>query len=184
MRSLSIILALGQIITLQAVAGIDVSAELRSAPAAKKEAGEASAKGGGQEKVLNIIVHNSSNKPEPGLSVRYWYFGRDMKTMKVDVVGGGESSVSLKPNGSEAIAGSSVQSSYTPKSSFLAKPAGAKAAPMPAGKAPETKIAGYGVQVIKEGKVVAETFLELSHKAVVGSEGSKPGTVFTPKEVP
>ena len=36
MRSLSIILALGQIITLQAVAGIDVSAELRSAPAAKK----------------------------------------------------------------------------------------------------------------------------------------------------
>jgi hypothetical protein len=46
------------------------------------------------------------------------------------------------------------------------------------------KIAGYGVQVIKEGKVISETFLEAGHKAVVGSEGSKPGNAFTPKEPP
>ena len=178
---------------MQTFAGVDVFAELGRSASAKKEdgapkaAGDAAAKGGGQEKALSITVRNSSNKPEANLTVRYWYFGRDMKTMKVDVVGGGESSVNLKPNGTEVISGAGVQSSYTQKSPFIAKPGTPKPGMAPAPKPQEAggiKIAGYGVQVIKEGKVIAETFLEAGHKTVVGSEGTKPGNAFTPKEPP
>jgi hypothetical protein len=88
MRRLCILLAVGQFTVIQAFAGVDVFAELGRSAAAKKEdgapkaAGDAAAKGGGQEKALSITVRNSSNKPESNLTVRYWYFGRDMKTMK------------------------------------------------------------------------------------------------------
>jgi len=197
MRRLCILLAVGQFAVIQAFAGVDVFAELGRPASGKKEAGEkkaadapagdAAAKGGGQEKALSITVRNSSNKPEANLTVRYWYFGRDMKTMKVDVAGGGESSVNLKPNGSEVIVGAGVQSSYTQKPIFIAKPGTPKPGMAPAPKPQEAggiKIAGYGVQVIKEGKVIAETFLEAGHKMVVGSEGTKPGNAFTPKETP
>jgi len=197
MRSLCILLAIGQIFVNQAFAGVDIFAELGRVAPAKKEAGDkksadapagtAAGKGGSHEKFLNITVRNSLNKPEANLTVRYWYFGRDMKTMKVDVVGGGESIVNLKPNGMELISCAGVQNSYTEKSPFVGKPAGPKAGAAPAAKPQDTggiKIAGYGVQVIKEGKVIAETFLETGHKKVVGSEGSKPGNAFTPKEAP
>ena len=193
MRRLCILLAVGQFTVIQAFAGVDVFAELGRSASAKKEdgapkaAGDAAAKGGGQEKALSITVRNSSNKPESNLTVRYWYFGRDMKTMKVDVAGGGESSVNLKPNGSEVIVGAGVQSSYTQKSPFIAKPGGPKPGMAAAGKPQEAggiKIVGYGVQVIKEGKVIDESFLEAGHKTVVGSEGTKPGNAFTPKDAP
>jgi len=197
MRRLCVFLAISQIFVIQAFASVDVFAELgRPAPSKKEDgdkkaadsaAGSAAAKSGGKEKVLNITVRNSSNKPEANLSVRYWYFGRDMKTMKVDVIGGGESSVNLKPNGSEVIVGAGVQSSYTQKSPFIAKPSAPKPGMAPAAKPQETggiKIAGYGVQVVKEGKVIAESFLEAGHKTVVGSEGTKPGNAFTPKDAP
>ena len=190
MRRFCILLALGQFFAIQAFAGVDVRAEWGRPAPAKKEAGDtktaddAAAKGGGQEKALSVEVHNSSSKPEANLTVRYWYFGRDMKTMKVDVVGGGEATVNLKPNGSEQISGAGIKSSYTQKSPFLAKAAPGKPgmAPAKSQDGGEMKIAGYGVQVIKEGKVISETFLEAGHKAVVGSEGSKPGNAFTPKE--
>jgi len=192
MRRLCILLALGQFFAIQVFAGVDVLAEWGRPAPVKKEAGDtkpaddAAAKGGGPEKALNVTVRNSSSKPEANLTVRYWYFGRDMKTMKVDVVGGGEATVNLKPNGLEQISGSGIKSSYTQKSPFLTKagppkPGAAPAKPQEGG---EMKIAGYGVQVIKEGKVISENFLEASHKAVVGSEGSKPGNAFTPKEAP
>ena len=193
MRRLCILLAVGQISAMQAFAGVDVLAELGRPASAKKEdgapkaAGDAAAKGGGQDKVLTMTVRNSSSKPEANLTVRYWYFGRDMKTMKVDVAGGGESSVNLKPNGTEVISGAGVQSSYTQKSPFIAKPGGPKPGMAPGAKSQDAggiKIAGYGVQVIKEGKVIAESFLESGHKTVVGSEGTKPGNAFTPKEAP
>ena len=176
---------------MQAFAGVDVFAEMGlAAPtekAADSPAGKAAAKGPSREKVLNITVRNSSNKPEANLTVRYWYFGRDMKTMKVDVIGGGESSVNLKPNGSEVIAGAGVRNSYTMKPIFIPKPGAPKPGMAPAAKPQEAggiKIVGYGVQVIKEGKVIDESFLEAAHKTVVGSEGTKPGNAFTPKDAP
>lgn len=147
-----------------------------------------------QEKYLKITVRNSSNKPEGGLVVRYWFISRDMKTMKASVLDGGETTTELKPGGTNVITSDSVKASYTQKQIFFAVApaggagAGAKgAAPKAPAAAPGakpveaggTKIVGYGAQVIgRDGKVVAESFSEPAYKPIVGSEGTKPGTPF------
>jgi hypothetical protein len=43
------------------------------------------------------------------------------------------------------------------------------------------KISGYSAQVVKDGKVIAESFTEPSFKKLIGSEGNKPGDAFVPK---
>lgn len=197
-------------------ASIEVSTELLLA-AAKKEAGGEGAKedkkeekkpaapgrapaaGAApkamvQEKYLKITVRNSSNKPEGGLVVRYWFISRDMKTMKPSILDGGEANTELKPGGTNVITSEPVKASYTQRQIFFAvtpaagagagakggAPKGGAAAPgaKPA-EAGGTKIVGYGAQVIsKDGKVVAESFSEPAYKPIVGSEGTKPGPLF------
>ena len=57
------------------------------------------------------------------------------------------------------------------------------APPAKQAEASGTKISGYAVQVInKEGKVVAESFLESGYKQLVGSDGNKPGPLFKKPE--
>jgi hypothetical protein len=143
-------------------------------------AGGGAAKGISQEKALKITVHNASAKPEAGLIVRYWFIGRDMKTMKAALLDGGESTTDLKPNGTNVITSDAVKSSYTMRSSFAAKGGGeAKGAAKPApAEAGGTKISGYGAQVLKADKVVAQFFSEPAYQSVVGSEGNKPGPLF------
>lgn len=193
MKLLPFVLVALSVFASQVNAAIDVTAELAfnqqkkeattaDAPAAGGMAGGTAAKGTLQEKVLKINVRNIGAKPEPSLTVRYWFFGRDMKANKTVVVDGAESAVNLKPNGAEVILSEPVKSSYTQKTSFTggAKPtAGAKPA-----EAGGVKIAGYGVQAIKEGKVVAERFSEGSFKQVVGSSGANPGEPYVKPEKP
>ena len=201
MRNLPALLTVGCLFTVQAFASFDVTASLGDAAAEKKDPKEAKdAKDAGaaapaapspggisKDKVLTIMVRNSARKDEANITVRYWYFGRDMKTMKMAIAGGGESTVSLKPNGTETVVGTPVKSNYTIRPTMLPKPATGPAKPgAPAAKAPEaggTKVAEYGVQVIKEGKVAAEVFSSGdSLKALVGSTGTKPGEAFKEKD--
>ena len=147
-----------------------------------------------QEKAIAITLRNASAKPEAGVLVRYWFIGRDMKTMKNTLLDGGESTADLKPSSSTVINSEPTKSSYTQKQIFVqaaAKPGmggGAKggqpaAPPAKPAEAGGTKISGYAVQVIsKEGKVVAETFLESGYKQLVGSDGNKPGPLFKKPE--
>lgn len=146
-----------------------------------------------QEKAVAITLRNASAKPEAGVLVRYWFIGRDMKTMKNALLDGGESTTDLKPGSSIVITSEPTKSTYTQKQVFVpaaaaAKPGmggGAKVGLPPAkqAEASGTKISGYAVQVInKEGKVIAESFLESGYKQLIGSDGNKPGPLFKKPE--
>jgi hypothetical protein len=124
--------------------------------------------GENQPKMLTISVHNGSKRLENELIVRYWFIGRDMKTLQSTLVDGGESSANLKPHETLKITSDSVKGSVTRK----------PASPGKMGEASGVKIAGYAVQVIRAGKIVAETYQESAYKKVIGSEGKNPGPFF------
>jgi hypothetical protein len=145
------------------------------------------AKGGAgsveQNKALQITVTNLSKNAEPGVIVRYWFIGRDAKTSKASLLDGGESQVALKPNGAETITSEPVKTKYTPPRVFkqTAKPAAKGAAAAPAAKPAEaegTRISAFAIQAIKEGKVIGEFVMDASHRALIGSDGDKPGPLF------
>jgi hypothetical protein len=144
-----------------------------------------------QNKVLNVTVRNASAKPEPGVTIRYWIIGRDPKTSKPALLDGGESQLNLKGNGVEVITSKPVTATFPPPAVFkqagAAKP-GAPAAPAPKPPAGEEgkavaptglRIAGFAIQAIREGKVIAENVQDQAIKTLIGSEGSKPGPLFT-----
>ena len=129
-----------------------------------------SSKGGdNQEKMLVIAVRNASKRFENELIVRYWFIGRDMKTMRPVLMDGGEASADLKPNATFNLTSDPVKGTVTRKSISPGKLA----------EATGVKVAGYVVQVIKGGKVIGESLQELSYKKLVGSEGKNPGPFFT-----
>ncbi|RFC42620.1 MAG: hypothetical protein DVB28_001825 [Verrucomicrobia bacterium] len=173
------------------------AADSKKTPAPAPAAAGAAPKPVNQEKALSISLHNASSKMETGLLVRYWLIGRDMKTMKNSLLDGGEVTTDIKPNLIAVVTSAPIKSTYTQKQIFIppaaaaakpgmgggAKPPAAGAAPTKPVEASGTKIAGYGVQVInKEGKVIAESFLESDYKRLVGSEGTKPGPLFKKPE--
>lgn len=150
-----------------------------AAPAAKGAAAQAVAIS--QERVLNIYVRNGTQLPAKA-DVRFWAIGRDMKTGKLAPSGGGEKPVTLKPNATEMVESGEFTSEYKQRSTFVAVGA-AKGAKTPAAapgsnEASGTKVVGYGVQVIVDGKVVDERFSEGSYKKLVG--GSDNGTPAPP----
>lgn len=138
-----------------------------------------------QNRVLEMTVRNQSSKPEGGITVRYWFVGRDAKTSKLVLLDGGESQVNLKPNGTEVIRSEQVKSTWTPRPSFVqparaakgARPAADSAPPAPK-EATGTRIAGHAVQLIREGKVIAADIMDDSIKTLIGSDGTKPGPLF------
>ncbi len=173
----------------QAAASVEVTAEVvishekkdASAEKEEKKPGMAPKAATAQEKALKIAV--KSSKPESGAVVRYWFVGRDMKTNKVALLDGGESPANLKGTADEIIVTKAVKVAK-PKQGGAAKP-GAKPGAAPAGgagAADSIKLAGYGVQVIKENAVIAEFFSEPGVKQVIGSNGKTPGPLFQAPE--
>ena len=139
-----------------------------------------------QNKMLEITVRNQSSKPEGGITVRYWFVGRDAKTSKLVLLDGGESQLDLKPNGTELIRSEQVKSTWTPRPAFVqpaarasrgAKPAAASAPPAPK-EATGVRISGHAVQLIREGKVIAADIMDDSIKTLIGTDGTKPGPLF------
>ena len=139
-----------------------------------------------QNRVLEMMVRNQSSKPEPGILVRYWFVGRDAKTSKLVLLDGGESHVNLKPNGTEVITSEPVKSAWTPRPTFVQPPSpaakGGRPVAGPAPSAPKeatgTRISGYAVQVIRDGKVIASDVMDDSIKTLIGSDGVTPGRLF------
>lgn len=185
MRITFVILVLLQLVVFQASAFIEVTAEIipyREKKVAASSGSSVSAgaqppvpvstkpsKGGeNQEKVLDISVHNGSKRFENELIVRYWFIGRDMKTFQSTLLDGGESSASLKPHETLKITSDPVKGSVTRK----------QISPGKMGEATGVKVAGYAVQVIRAGKVLAEAYQESVYKKVIGSEGKNPGAFF------
>ena len=141
-----------------------------------------------QNKVLNVTVRNASARPEQGLTIRYWIIGRDPKTSKPALLDGGESQLNLRGNGVELITSTPVKVTFTNPSMFRQAGAPKPAAPAPKPPAGEEgkavaptglRIAGFAIQAVKEGKVVAENVQDQAIKALIGSEGTKPGPLFS-----
>ena len=137
-----------------------------------------------QNRALEVTVRNQSNKPESGITVRYWFVGRDAKTSKATLLDGGESQISLQPNGIGVVMSGPVKSSYTPRPVFVQPVARAAKGPKPptSAAAPKeatgTRISGYAVQVIKEGKVIGSDIMDESIKLLIGSDDTTPGALF------
>jgi hypothetical protein len=170
----------------QASASVEVAAEVvtshekKEAPAEKEEKKPGmAAKPTSQEKALRITV--KSSKPESGATVRYWFVGRDMKTNKVALLDGGESPANLKGTADEIIVTKAVKVAK-PKPPAAAKPGAKPGATATPGGPDSTKLAGYGVQVIKENAVIAEFFSEPGVKQIIGSNGKAPGALFQASE--
>jgi hypothetical protein len=141
-----------------------------------------------QNKVLNVTVRNASAKPEQGVTIRYWIIGRDPKTSKPALLDGGEAQLNLRGNGVEVITSTPVKTTFTPPSVFRQAGAAKPAAPAPKPPAGDEakavaptglRIAGFAIQAIKEGKVIAENVQDQAIKTLIGSEGSKPGPLFS-----
>jgi hypothetical protein len=139
-----------------------------------------------QNRTLKIVVRNMTSVPQNS-TVRYWTIGRDMGTNKTLIMDGGEKNVSLKPNGEETLECDPVKGEFKQKPVFLVTSAaggarGAQGAAKPAApvKPSGNKIVGYGIQIIREGKVVDEKFSEPSYKKLVGgTENGTPAPLFT-----
>jgi hypothetical protein len=114
--------------------------------------------------------------------------GRDPKTSKPALLDGGEAQMNIKSNGVTVITSEPVKTTFTPPSVFRAPGAAKPAAPAPKPPAAEEgkavaptgmRIAGFAIQAVKDGKVIAENVQDQSIKALIGSEGSKPGPLFS-----
>jgi hypothetical protein len=141
-----------------------------------------------QNKLLNVTVRNASAKPEPGITLRYWIIGRDPKTSKPALLDGGEAQLNIKPNEVKVISSEPVKTTFTPPSVFRQPGAAKPAAPAPKPPAAEEgkavaptgmRISGFAIQAVKEDKVIAENVQDQSIKVLIGSEGNKPGRLFS-----
>ena len=161
----------------------DASAHSKNAPAAAPAGGKKAGPAGptatevNQNRTIDTWVRNTTGESQTG-TVRYWAIGRDMKSSKVSVFDGGEKAVTLKPGVTEMVASDEIKSDYKQRSSFVASGAakkGAAPAPNAAANQPEgTKVVGFAVQVIKDGKVLDERYSEPTIKKLIG--GTDNGT--------
>ncbi len=127
-----------------------------------------------QSKQLKIILRkNSASDFQSELVVKYWMIGRDSKTQKPLVLSSGQSEWNVKPaeRGKEILS-EPYQGSYALRSPVAAKKPGTTGQPAEgAGASPaesaaiSAKVAGYAVQVLVAGKVVAEQYSEAAFKA-------------------
>jgi hypothetical protein len=161
-----------------------------------------------QTKELHVWVRNRLRTDQPETVVRYWICGRDMKTNKYVLLGGDEEVWKPGPAGTKECAkefvSDVISSDYQQKSAFVntirpgmagvgmvrpgmpmpAYPQAGRGLPYPAMQAPApqtsggVKIIGHAVQLIQNGKIVDENYIEPSLKAVVGSNGTTPGPKF------
>ena len=126
-----------------------------------------------QTRSLKIQLDNNSAESFDGLAVKYWFLGRAMTEHAVKILSEGERKSSLAPRGKDVIESEVLSKHYVEAHAAAAakggKPGGA-AAKVPASG---DKIMGYAVRVMKDGKVLAESYSEPSYKDLVGKPGSE-----------
>ena len=117
-----------------------------------------------QKKQLEIAVSSVSRPAPAGLSVKWYFFGRDEKSDRVSVLRSGETKLDLAA-GAQTVKSDELKNDYTPEHSVVSRGRGGNGGGRSGGRASVKKVAGegdrligYGVQVLQAGKVVAETF--------------------------
>ena len=118
-----------------------------------------------QKKQLEIAVSSVSRPAPAGLSVKWYFFGRDEKSDRVSVLRSGETKLDLAA-GAQTVKSDELKNDYTPEHSVVSRGRGGNGGGgRSGGRASVKKVAGegdrligYGVQVLQAGKVVAESF--------------------------
>lgn len=118
-----------------------------------------------QKKQLEITVSSVSRPAPAGLSVKWYFFGRDEKSDRVSVLRSGEAKVDVAA-GAQTVKSDELKNDYTPEHSVVSRSRGRNGGGGRSGGRTSVKkvagegdkLIGYGVQVRQSGKVVAETF--------------------------
>ena len=128
-----------------------------------------------QTKELEITVSSVSKAPPSGLRLKWFMFGRDLKSNSVTVLRSGESKVELGTRGSQVIRSAKLETKSTPEHSVVSRgrgrgsTGGGSRSSVKKVAATGVKYLGYGVQVLNGGKVVGETFDPPSAKGSVNA---------------
>jgi hypothetical protein len=132
-----------------------------------------------QSKALKAYISNAATKDSPGLRVKYFYFGKSLKTGEISIIRQGEEKVDVKGNGTATVEAPEVEAVYNEEHGKRVDGKGGRGAPSgnvsgnqnnvryKKVEAGGTKLTGYGVQVYSGNQVVAETFSEPSLKVLV-----------------
>ncbi|MEQ1861516.1 MAG: hypothetical protein ABMA13_16465 [Chthoniobacteraceae bacterium] len=131
-------------------------------------AGHSASKGAHEQKrSLKVFTTNNSATDFSGLKVKYFYFGKDVKTGDVSVIEKGERGADVKARTTDMTETPAVTTKYTDDRS---EKSGGKGGNNKGGSYKKVegtgnKIIGHGVQVFAGDKLLAEFFSEPSLKA-------------------
>lgn len=126
-----------------------------------------------QKEELVITISSVSRTPPAGLRVKWFMFGRDLKSNHVSVLRSGEAHVALG-TGSQVITTPKVEEKSTPKHAVIShnsqRGRDGRVAPATVRNVAATgvKYIGYGVQVLDGKSVVAETYDPVGIKQTPG----------------
>ena len=133
-----------------------------------------------QKKELTASLTNMSREEQKGLTVKWYAFGREVTNEKVVLISSASNPVILPP----AKAGTdtfSASSTYTPdhfvSSSSRSKTSGKTRTSVKKVAGTGTKMIGWGVQIVRDGKVLAEEFQPPNLKGNVSTAGSAASSV-------
>lgn len=114
-----------------------------------------------QHEELEITISSVSRNPPLGLQAKWFIFGRDLKSNRVNVIRSGEEKVALGRNGSQVLNSAKVEAVSVPEHSVVSRGRGGKKV-----EATGDKYIGYGVQVLAGDTVVSETYYPVGIKQV------------------
>ena len=134
-----------------------------------------------QEKALKIFVTNGSGADIHNLSVKYYFFGHDVRDHEAEILDKGESPVSVKARATATVETSAVKAKAT-EEHLVAGRGGFKSSNKKGSgfnnnakkvEATGEKLTGYGVQVFDGNKLVADCFSEPSLKELISGRDRK-----------
>ena len=117
-----------------------------------------------QKEELEITVSSVSKNLPSGLQLKWFMFGRDLKSNRVGVLRSGDAKIELGGRGPQVIRSAKIEAKSTPEHSVVSRGrgrggrSGGSRGSVKKVEATGDKYIGYGVQVLNGSKVVAETF--------------------------
>lgn len=113
-----------------------------------------------QKRSLKVHLTNGSAADLAGLKVKYFYFGKDVKTGDVSIVDKGERGADVKAHRTELVETPTFTAKFTDDHSEKSGKSTYKKI-----EGEGTKLVGHAVQVFSGDKLLAEFFSEASLKA-------------------